>query len=310
MSRLRSEDGQVLALTALFVTVLLGMAALVIDVGAWFRESRRLQAVADAAALAGAQALPGDPAAAIELARAYAAKNNGSVTPGDVSLVDRTTIAVRASAPAPGFFSSVLGIVPFDISAEATAVASAIGSARGAAPIAVPESHPLLRCVPDPCFEVSTSLELINLNAPGSGGAGAFGLVNFDLASSGTASARTVGDWIRNGYQSYVEADPGYSDVEDFASATGAKFNSSDITAALTEKIGQELLLPVYRSITGSGQNARYDIVGWVGFKLDSFSGSGSEGTIRGMFRQVTWEGAEGSGDAVDFGARAVRLVG
>lgn len=307
MSRLRDDGGQTLALTVVFLTVLLGAVALVLDVGAWFRESRRLQAVADAAALAGAQALPHDPAAAVELARDYATRNRGSVAPDDVSVLG-SRIVVHASAPAPGFFSRVLGIASFTIGAEATATANTIGAARGAAPIAVPEAHPLLQCTPDPCFGQSTTLDLINLGGSGSGGSGAFGLIDFDRAKSGTASAQTVAGWIRNGYQGYIEADPGFSDIEDYASAPGAKFNSSDVRAALTARLGGELLLPVYRSITGTGANARYDIVGWVGFELASFSGSGSSGTIRGMFKRVVWEGSEGSGDAVDFGATSVRL--
>ena len=42
--------------------VLLGMAAVGIDVGSWYQAQRHDQSVADAAALAGAQALPDDPA--------------------------------------------------------------------------------------------------------------------------------------------------------------------------------------------------------------------------------------------------------
>lgn len=312
MSPLGRQEGQALALTVLSLTVLLGLTALVVDVGAWFRESRRLQAVADAAALAGAQALPTDPAGAIAQAQAYGAKNGGVISPEDVTIRDgsssRDTIDVRARAAAPGFFSRVLGVASFEISARSTAVSTPIGSARGAAPIAVPESHPLLQCQPDPCFDQSTTLSLINLNDPSSGGSGAFGLVNFDTSKAGTASATTVGKWIREGYQGYIEADPGYSDVEDYSSATGAKFNSADISNALNTKIGVDVLLPVYRSISGTGANARYDIVGWVGFRLESFSGSGSSGTLRGTFREVVWEGSEGTGDTVDFGARAVRL--
>ena len=50
------------------MAVLLGMAAAVLDVGAWFRADRATQAAADAAALAAAHALPQDPAAASTLA--------------------------------------------------------------------------------------------------------------------------------------------------------------------------------------------------------------------------------------------------
>lgn len=308
MRRLREERGQTLAMSVLFITVLLGMAALVVDVGAWFRESRRLQAVVDAAALAGAQALPDDPAAAIVLARDYALKNGGDVAPEDVT-VSEGSITVRAGTPAQGVFSRVFELASFRITAAATAAAAPVGAAKGAAPIVVPESHPLLQCQPEPCFDQSTTLDLINLNDTGSAGAGAFGLLDFDTESPGAASAGEVADWIRNGYQRYVGVDPEYGDVEDYTSATGAKFNSSDVKNALSAQLGRELLLPVYRSITGSGANARYDIVGWVGFQLESFSGSGSSGTIRGMFREVTWEGREGGAGVPDFGARTVRLT-
>src|SRR5438132_4699068 len=60
MSFRRNERGQVFAITAFSLVVLLGMSALVLDVGSWFRTKRRLQGTADAAALAGAQSLPSD----------------------------------------------------------------------------------------------------------------------------------------------------------------------------------------------------------------------------------------------------------
>ena len=65
---MRREHGQAAALTVLFLTVLLASAAAVIDVGSWFREDRDTQRVADAAALAGAQALPESQGTARSLA--------------------------------------------------------------------------------------------------------------------------------------------------------------------------------------------------------------------------------------------------
>ena len=58
MNRLRSERGQATVLTVIFLVALLGVVALVLDVGSWFREQRDTQSAADAAALAAAQALP------------------------------------------------------------------------------------------------------------------------------------------------------------------------------------------------------------------------------------------------------------
>jgi uncharacterized membrane protein len=61
MNRLRSQVGQAFVLMTLSLAVVMGMAALVLDVGSWFRTDRRLQQTADAAALAGAEMLPYDP---------------------------------------------------------------------------------------------------------------------------------------------------------------------------------------------------------------------------------------------------------
>ena len=67
--RKNNERGQSMVMTVVFMVVLLGFAALVIDVGSWYRAHRSAQATADASALAGAAVLP-DTAAASTLADA------------------------------------------------------------------------------------------------------------------------------------------------------------------------------------------------------------------------------------------------
>ena len=74
-ARARNEGGQAVVLTVVFLAVLLGMAALVLDFGSWYRADRSTQSTADSAALAGAQALPGSTSQAASLASSYAAKN-------------------------------------------------------------------------------------------------------------------------------------------------------------------------------------------------------------------------------------------
>ena len=76
---MKNQRGQSLVLSLLFMTVLIGMAAIVIDVGSWYRADRKLQANADAAALAGAQELPGSTAAARDAAVSYADSNDGGL---------------------------------------------------------------------------------------------------------------------------------------------------------------------------------------------------------------------------------------
>jgi hypothetical protein len=139
MNAARNERGQAIVLTVLALVVLLGMAALVLDVGAWFHEKRHLQATADAAALAGAQALPERPSDATTLALQYAGKNGGGVTAADITIstskYGNDTIRVNSHKTDAGMFSRLLGITSVNVKASATATrGSYTGWAKGLAP--------------------------------------------------------------------------------------------------------------------------------------------------------------------------------
>ena len=111
MSRFRNQRGQALILMLLFLGVMMALAAAVLDVGAWYRADRKLQATADAAALAGAHGLPDHQAEAMGLALEYGDKNEGGVASSGVSFETTVqpgdTIRVHAEKPVPGFFSRV-----------------------------------------------------------------------------------------------------------------------------------------------------------------------------------------------------------
>ena len=47
--RIRNDNGQATVITVVFLVVLLGMAALVLDIGSWYRADRSTQSTADAA---------------------------------------------------------------------------------------------------------------------------------------------------------------------------------------------------------------------------------------------------------------------
>ena len=89
---IRDSRGQALVMTLVFLTVLLGSAAMSLDVGSWYHSKRQLQAKADAAALAGAQALPESTADAQSLAVEYADKNGGVLDPANISFSSDITI--------------------------------------------------------------------------------------------------------------------------------------------------------------------------------------------------------------------------
>src|SRR5204862_2242516 len=114
VARLKSERGQAFVLAAVAMVMCMGMAALVLDVGNWFRDKRRLQGTADAAALAGAQQLPDDSAGAASQAMSYANRNGGDVAGGDIVITSQyqpnDTITVTGRRNDPGIFTKVIAI--------------------------------------------------------------------------------------------------------------------------------------------------------------------------------------------------------
>ena len=298
MTSIRSQRGQATVLTVLFITVLLGMAALVLDAGSWFRAQRETQAAADASALAAAQALPESPGQANVLAAVYVGKNGGGASTVTFSsrVVANDTVKVRVERDAPGFFAKLFGIDSVQVGAGAAARAGGVSKARYAAPIAVDEKHPLLQCKPLPCFGQDTELDLEKT------GPGALRLLNLDGSKGGSGGAVTAG-WILKGFD-------GYMPLGWYGSDPGAAFNDSKVTSAMNVRIGDELLFPVYRSTKGGGSNFEYDVVGWVGFTVTGFSSHGNKGTVDGRFERVIWEGILSESAAeTDFGVRAIQLV-
>jgi secretion/DNA translocation related TadE-like protein len=313
---LRSDRGQATVLTLVFLVVLLGMAALVLDVGSWYRADRSTQSTADAAALAGAQALPENPGQATTLAQQYATRNGG-LGSGNVAvtakIVSNDTITVTVKRPAPGFFSKIFGLKSITVGSTAVARAEGVSQVKYVAPITVHWKHPLLNCTGpsahptcNPNFTQQTTLDLEDLHQTGGGnGSGAFGLLNLNYGDpSGNIGAGTLADWLLHGYGDYLP-------LGKYFSAPSANFNNSQFQAAMTQVLGKEVLFPVYRLLTGPGSNAQYDIIGWVGFVITSFNPSGSTGTITGHFTSYVADGVQvTTGGNPYFGVKKVQLVG
>jgi Flp pilus assembly protein TadG len=297
-TRLRNERGQAVIMTVIFLTVLVGAAAIVTDVGAWYRQQRQAQATADAAALAGAQVLPGDTTTAQTLAAQYAASNGGGVK--DITLRSdfqpNDTVVVKVEKDVPSFFANIFSIDHATVDATAAARADVPQQVAGAAPIVVNKLHPLLSGPGCPCFHQSTTLPLGKTGAPG-----AFALVDLN---SGSNANGDLAKWIENGYD-------GYLSIGDYFSNTGAQFSSSNVQTALSDRIGTELLFPVYDKLAGGGSNAAYEVIGWVAFHLTSFDTVGNSGDISGWFTKVIWDGLQSSSNQnlPDFGVYSVQLV-
>ncbi len=308
MSLRKNEDGQAIVLTVLAMAAVLGMCALVLDVGSWFRTHRRLQATADAAALAGAQSLPADPTGAKSLALSYANKNGGDVLSANI-VVSSTynandTISVKAERSDSGNFTRVLGIVtPQKLTANARARVDAPAQALHVAPMVVNCNHPLIQnCNGNhtPTFDVPTTLDYDPLGAPG-----AFGMLNLDPNGSNPGTSEEA-QWILTGFNSYLG-------LGKYRSDPGAKFSSQNIQDALQQRLNTVLLFPVFKTLSGTGQNAQYDIIGWIGFKITGYVMHGNNATLTGTFTEYIAQGilaGSGSGSPATFGVKSIQLIG
>jgi hypothetical protein len=132
---LGGERGQTLPLLALVLVIMLGSAAIVVDLGRAYVVQRGLQSSADAAALAAAQELP-DPGDAVAVAEAYGgeagAKNHRTEFPPVTTTATTecragkpcapvNAVVVKETASVPTGFAKLFGLEFFDVSARAVA---------------------------------------------------------------------------------------------------------------------------------------------------------------------------------------------
>ena len=304
----KDERGQAVVLMVLALVVLLGMSAMVLDVGSWFHTQRRLQGTADAAALAGAQQLPDAPSAAQSMALNYANQNGGNVLGADITVGTlyqaNDIIDVTAKKTSSGFFSSVLGIVNANITATARARVGPPAQAQYVAPMVVYCDHQLIKnCggnhVPE--FNTPTHMDFDKMGAPG-----AFGML--DLTNhGGNTGTSTLASWILNGYDQYLP-------LGQYDSDPGAKFSSQNVQDALDQRIGTVLLFPVFKTLDMSGSNAEYEIIGWIGFHLDSYTAHGNNATLDGYFTEyiahgILATGGNGGAPSSTFGVKSIQLI-
>ena len=131
---LRSERGQTMAIYAIAMVALLGTAAMVLDLGMFLGERRKLQNAADGAALAAARHLPASPALAEAAAGEYLTANGFDPSDVDVQVVLTSSFGgeigqfevIVQRSNIPFLFGRALGYMFKDV--EARAVAQVITS--------------------------------------------------------------------------------------------------------------------------------------------------------------------------------------
>src|SRR5712691_2208775 len=139
--RMRGERGQVVIIVVVFLLALLGLGALTVDAGSWFRDDRRLQTGSDAAALAGAYSLA-TGGNGVDAANANGTQNATPLSSADVStrVNPNDTISVTAEDESASFLAGLFGISSSHRQAAATAQVFNLTQTDHVVPFAVPET--------------------------------------------------------------------------------------------------------------------------------------------------------------------------
>lgn len=294
--RMSAESGQILPLFALLAVVLVGMAALVIDVGGWYRAQRQLQTVADAAALAGARDLAmGD---AVATANSYVHQNlsvNRSAEFADptpcaglveatascaietdaasfepsspCSDADGTCIRVEVRQRPAGFFVPALSKVIGTVTVTASAIAglTAVGGAVGGLPATFASSSwEPGESISWP-FGSSPAPGSFNLVVwPGYGGSVPDLITAFSCTRTYSWPGLVPGPLPAGCDQTAACANTHLAD-----SNTGNSIQNKNVRSALDSLSGKLVLVPVYSSASGTGRNAQYAVAGFAAILLD-----------------------------------------
>jgi Flp pilus assembly protein TadG len=116
------RSGSVIVLVALAMVAICGFCALTIDFGRSVMRKNQLQRATDAAALAGVQYLPGDPATAKIAARYYAYLNGINVDTSSIIVSNNNTrITVPATSNVRYFFAPVMRVLSGNVPAQSIA---------------------------------------------------------------------------------------------------------------------------------------------------------------------------------------------
>lgn len=309
LARISCDSGQAFVFVALTLTVMVGMAALVIDGGSWWRSQRHLQTSADAAALAGAQNLP-DQLSAKTTAIDYAKRNYSGLADPAVTFPSAGVIDVRATTTAPGVFAKAVSAAfsSVTVKAHAQAQVSVPLFMKDVAPIAVKTTAAC--AVTDPtCYGKTTTLSFDESQVASS----QIGLINLDchasttsVCGSGGLGASTLRDWIQNGYGSALPANQWYG------IKTGESIGPVSQGLQSRAGTGQPLFFPVWDQYSSSGPT--FHIVGWAAFVIDAGGVNWGSHTreLTGHFVTFTaTDLASGGtiGGATDFGVHVITLT-
>jgi hypothetical protein len=323
MRRLNDQDGAVAVIVGILLVVLLGIGALVVDVGNLYWERRQLQTGAEAAALSAAQDYAsGNGGAAEAGARNYANANDArgafvsafapNLAAQEVSVTTRTG-SITAEGRLASWLAQMIGNPDYFATATATARWGGIG---GGATVPLTFSQ----CE----WEQMTGGDVANLPT----GQRTVYFHSSQTAKNINSCGGPANQDHPGGFGWLNPNGPGCSSIVNLGSVQTDAGNN--VPNACSEEYlrdligGPPVLLPIFGSVTSQGSKATFQIVGFAALEVTGyrFSGNkfnepvggvpcgGDDRCIRGNFVAYYALDAVPSIGAPSFGVVSVQLTG
>ena len=294
MRRYSDESGNVALIVAFALVVLMGMLALVADLGdVYLARERDLNAL-DAGALAGVAQIFAGTAAVTQAAQQYVAQNGGTV---DRIVVNPSanTVDLYSTQTVPLHFAEVFGQSSAMFTVHSQAEAGTLVAGNGFAPLAV---------VRQP-FVFGQTYQLTT--GPGEGSDGNYGLLQL-----GAPGAAQLEQNLLYGYSGTLSVDEQVPTETGIASGQvrdalnqRLQEGSACTFATATESCPRVLLLPVINALPEDGKKL-VTIVGFAAFYLDGLGEAEGHTAVSGQFMKMIVPGTLGAGE--NFGLYTVRL--
>lgn len=300
------ESGNVTVLVAFAIAILIGMAALAVDVGIMFYNKACLVKAVDAAVLAGAQELPLSPAQAVSQAEYYATRNG--VGSNEVSFsvsCDKKTITGTAQNTVELFFARVFGFNTQDLTATSKARVSPVTSYTGIVPFGIEDQNY--------SFGQIVTLKQGSCSESISGWFGAL-----RLGGNGADNYRNN---IKYGYQEPIavgdvlQVEPGNMSGPTSQGIAyridGCNHSPGCSISSFKEGCPRIVIAPMGYNNGRNGANGRFTVTGFAAFIITEYTGSGNNNTVRGAFIRyvIPSNDAEDGCDVEDFGLYSARLT-
>lgn len=297
--RLLDTKGQTLVVFVLFLFVLVGMAAVAIDVGNVYFQQARLQAAVDAGALAGAKALAnGDTqsqaqTAAEQLATTNVAAGNYTATAGEQQ------VSITGTETVPTFLAGLFGIKDWHLNVNAAANIESLNQTTGIMPFGVTEQ------TIEAAQAGSGTVVPLTVNTQSAGNWGYLSIggngsqqveSNIEDGATGTFA---IGQTIQT--ETGVQTGPVGKGINYRISQDSSNPSCASYTTA-TGACHRVVIVPIVQGFS-NGSSAPVTVVGFAEFYLQNYKAG-----VYGYFIKTLSSGA-GSSQSPPYGAEVLGLI-